>query len=238
MRRVGLAVCIGFMLSAPLWLAAQEIPAQEEQQAEPLFVRVTAYPTANLSRYDYNNDIDLYEIRVYVVLRDESMEGDVITNAVITVLNEKLEFSGELYEKRIRIAKEDLIDELGFRIVTPDGRSIQERFPIPDWLVLTSPRPAIVPSSEDLTISWEFQGFSAPVDVFAYNFKTGEEIFSRRHLAESTVTLKKDLLPEETIVRIWAMKSWLNKRFFFGEQFARGSEILVIPWSQVFIRTK
>lgn len=233
-------VVIGLALLVPVWLAAQEVPSREEPlpQVRPLFVRITIYPTANLSRYDYNNDVDLYEIRVYVELRDEASHGAVLTNAEIIVLKEKLEFTRDFYEKRIRVSRDDLLDELSFRIMVPDGRSIRETFPIPDWLVLTSPRPEIVASMQDLTVAWKYSGFSAPVDVFAYNFKTGEEICSRRHLAETSVKLGRDMLPEATIIRIWVMQSWLNKRFLSGEQFARGSEILVIPWSQVFIRTK
>jgi len=63
-------------LSALLLLAAvglcsgQEAPTQKTPRPpEPFFVRVTMYPTVSLSRYDYNNDIDLYEIRIYVELR-------------------------------------------------------------------------------------------------------------------------------------------------------------------------
>jgi hypothetical protein len=240
MRSVRLRVFVGLALLFPIWLAAQDVPAQEETppQVQPLFVRVTVYPTANLSRYDYNNDIDLYEIRVYVVLRDGSVDGDVITNAAIYVLNEKLEFTGDLYEKRFKVSKEELVKELAIRIALQEGRSLRETFFIPDWLVLTSPRPEIVPSTQDLNVTWKYSEFSAPVDLFAYNFKTGQEICSKRHLAETSSTLTHDLLPEGTIVRIWVMQSWLSKRFFFGEQFARGSEMLVIPWSQVFIRTK
>jgi hypothetical protein len=39
-------------------------------------------------------------------------------------------------------------------------------------------------------------------------------------------------------VRIYVISSWLFKRFLSGDEFVRGSEVNIIPWSQVFIRTQ
>jgi len=227
------------ILFIPLGFSGQDIPDQADvPKPEPVLLRITVYPTVNLSRYDYNNDVDLTEIRTYVELRDQGLDGPVIEDAVIKAQGEKLEFIRDHYEKRIRLAGKEQIDEMNLSIRLPDGRSISETFPLPDWLILTAPRPAVVPSTQDLKISWKYSRFDSPVDVFAYNFKTGEEICSKRHLSQNSVTLTQDKLPGSTIIRIWVMQSWLNKRFFFGDEYARGSEILVIPWSQVFIRTE
>jgi len=46
--------------------SGQEAPSRDvPKPPEPLFVRLSVYPTASLSRYDYNNDIDLYEVREF-----------------------------------------------------------------------------------------------------------------------------------------------------------------------------
>ena len=65
--------------------AGQEAPSREPARTqEPLFVRLTFYPTASLSRYDYNNDLDLYEVRAYAEIRRGSQDGPVVTDAVVT----------------------------------------------------------------------------------------------------------------------------------------------------------
>ncbi len=217
---------------------AQDVEVPEESgQPAPVFLRVTIYPTANLSRYDYNNDVDLYEIRIYVELREMSMTGDVIPDARIFLMGEALELKNGYYERRIRVVKDSLVDSAELRILIPEGRTLREKIPIPDWLVISAPRPEIRDASRDLTVRWKFLNFSAPVDIHAYNFKSGTEICAERHLRSTEKTLPADLIPPSTIVRIWVMQSWLSKRFLSGNQYAPGSEVLIIPWSQVFIRT-
>lgn len=237
MRRVWIGM-IGALLAASA-LSAQDVTAPEDlPQPSPLFLRITIYPTVNLSRYDYNNDLDLAEIRAYVELRDESQAGEVIEDARILVMGEELELKNEHFERRIRVPVDDLPLGIDFRLTVPDGRAIREEIPIPDWLILQSPKPMILDASTNITIRWMFQSFGAPVDINVYDFKSGEQIFVQQNVTGREATLPAELIPESTILRIWVMQSWLSKRFFFGPRFAPGSEILLIPWSQVFIRTR
>jgi hypothetical protein len=52
------------------------------------------------------------------------------------------------------------------------------------------------------------------------------------------VVIAAPSLPRAAIIRIYVIQSWLYKRFLGGPDYARGSEVNVIPWSQVFVRTK
>ncbi|MBE3129315.1 MAG: hypothetical protein IMZ54_01190 [Acidobacteria bacterium] len=233
------------MLSALLLLAivglcsGQEAPTQDPPKPpEPLFVRVTVYLTASLSRYDYNNDIDIYEVRVYVELRRGSQEGEAVADARVTALAQKLDYQNDLYEKRIILEKDDLPAEVEVEIAARNRPVIREKFPLSSWLVLKDPRPAVVEAGKDLPVRWRFSRFSAPVDVRAYDFKTGKEFFRRDHEADTETLVSAADLPASTIVRIYIIQSWLYKRFLAGDAYARGSEVNVIPWSQVFIRTK
>lgn len=204
----------------------------------PLFVRMTAYPTASLSRYDYNNDVDLFEIRLYVEIRLGSLEGAAIADARVTALSEKLDFHQDHYEKRVLLDKDKLPAEIDAEISLAGRPVIRERFPLPAWLVLTEPRPAVIEAGRDLAVRWRFSRFPSPVDLRAYDFRTGKEIFRRDHMEETEAVVPAAGLPASTIVRVYAVQSWLYKRFLAGEGYARGSEINVIPWSQVFVRTQ
>ena len=239
MRLRTFLVIAGICLLLSAYLRSQEIENQQEApKPDPLFIRATIYPTVNLSRYDYNNDVDLYEIRAYVQLRDKTPIGEVIDNASVYVYSQLLDFKIDHYEKRIKIPMEELVEDFELRIETQDDRVIKNTFKIPTWLIMLNPRPDIVESTQDLTIRWKFTRFGAPVDVFAYDFKTGEKLFEGLNLYSSEVTVPVKDIPESTIVRIWVMQSWLYKRFLQGPAEVPGSEIIVIPWSQVFIRTK
>lgn len=239
MKNRNILAFIGIFLLVSVCLQAQE-PESQEAPAEPdkLFVRVTIYPTANLSRYDYNNDVDLYEIRAYVELRDKTPIGELIDNAHVFVNSHLLDYKIDHYEKRIRIPKDSLTEELDLRIETQDGRRIKNTSHIPAWLIMLDPRPGIIRASGDLAINWKYTRFEAPADVFAYNFKTGEMIFEKLNLYTNEVILPARKLPESTIVRVWVMQSWLYKRYLRGSIVVPGSEIVVIPWSQVFFRTE
>ena len=232
-------VILGVCLLLNAYLQSQEIENQQQApRPNPLFVRATIYPTANLSRYDYNNDVDLYEIRAYVQLRDQTPIGEIIDNAYVYVYSQLLDFKIDHYEKRIKIPMEELVEDFEIRIETQDDRIVKHTFKIPTWLILLKPRPDIIENKQDLTVEWKFTRFEAPVDVFAYDFKTGEKLFEGLNLYSSEVRLPAKNIPESTIVRIWVMQSWLYKRFLQGPGEVPGSEIIVIPWSQVFIRTK
>ncbi len=239
MRAKCLACTALLLLALGLPGAGQDVPAQGAPGTpEPLFVRVTVYPTASLSRYDYTNDIDLYEVRVYVELRRGSQEGEAIADANVTAFSEKLDFLQDHYEKRIILEKDKLPGEAGIEIAARNRPVIKERFPLPAWLVLTEPRPAVVEPGQDLSIKWRFSRFAAPVDVRAYDFRTGIEFFRRDNAGEDETVVPAASLPASTIVRIYVIQSWLYKRFLGGNDYARGSEVNVIPWSQVFVRTK
>lgn len=237
--RIDRIVIATLILSAAVLAAGQELPAPEVlKPPEPLFVRLTFYPTASLSRYDFNNDIDLYEVRVYAVVRLGSQEGEPVEDAVVMALGEELEFHDDHYEKRVFFKKDALPDEIDVVIAAKGRARIEEKIPLPDWLVLTEPKPAIVGSDRDLAVSWRFDRFAAPVDVIGYDFRTGKEFLRRTNVAETSVVVPASEVPADTIVRIYIVQSWLYKRYLGGKDRARGSEVNIIPWSQVFVRTK
>jgi hypothetical protein len=218
--------------------AAQDTPEANAPQPKPLFVRVSIHPTVSLSRFDYNNDLDLAEIRVYVELRLGSQEGPVVPNAVVTALGRKLGWMTDHYEKRLLLEGGWRPSEIDVEITAEDRAVIKERFPIPDWLTLTEPRPAVIELGQDLKVAWSFGRFLTPVDVSAYDFRTGKAFFQKDNQAGPAVVIPAASLPPSTIVRIYILPSWLYKRFLSGEAYARGSEVTIIPWSQVFVRTK
>jgi hypothetical protein len=227
------------LLAAAVLFAAQAAPVRETPQpAEPYFVRWTVYPTASLSRYDYNNDLDVYEVRVYVELRLGSQAGEALKDAVVTSLGERLEFHDDHFEKRVIFEKGARPAEVDLEIAVKGRPVLRERQPLPDWLVLTEPRPAVIETGQDLGVHWEFDHFEAPVDILAYDFKTGKEFLRRTNEAGTSVVIPAASLPPDTIVRLYAIQSWLYKRYLDGRSYARGSEVNVIPWSQVFFRTR
>lgn len=236
LKRPALALLVLLAAALP---AAQDAPVQETPRSpEPLFVRWTVYPTASLSRYDYNNDVDLFEVRVYVELRRGSQEGEALTDAVVSSLGQRLEFHDDHFEKRIVLKPGPRPGEIDLAIGLPDRRTIKRTVPLPDWLVLKEPRPSIVEAGQDLVVSWAFDRFSAPVDVIGYDFRTGKEFLRRTNEPGVSLIVPASDLPASTLVRIYALQSWLSKRYLDGREFARGSEVNIIPWSQVFIRTK
>ena len=229
-----------FILFSGFLISAQETPPRDKPPApalDPLFVRLTFYPTASLSRYDYNNDVDLYEVRAYAEIRWKSESGEIVPDARVTILSQSLDFQKDHYEKRIVVEKEKLPSELEVAIAPADRPAIQRIYPIPFWLILLEPRPAIVDPAQDLTIKWRFSAFSAPVDVRVYDFKKGDAVINLDNMAETVTAVPADRIPESTTLRIYIISSWLLKRFLTGEEFVRGSEVNIIPWSQVFIRT-
>lgn len=231
-------VAILFLLAAGL-AAGQDQPAPDAPKPpEPVFVRLSVYPTASLSRYDYNNDVGLDELRVYVELRRGSQEGPVIADALVRSSGEKLDYVTDHYEKRIVLADGRRPAGIEVEIGVPGRAAIKEKLPLPDWLSLTEPKPAVLDPAGDLTVGWRFDRFASPVDVRAYDFKSGQEFFARDNVAGTSVVIPSSRLPGATIVRVYIITSWLYKRFLSGPDYARGSEVNVIPWSQVFVRTK
>ncbi len=224
-----------------LSLAAQNDPPRQQPAAptpDPVFIRLTFYPTASLSRYDYNNDLDLFELRAYAEIRRKSQDGEVIPDALVTVLSEELSFQTDSYEKRIKVHKEDLPEKLEVQITLAGRQPIKRTFLVPDWLILQSPVPSVIDTGADLEISWEFSSFPFPVNIRIYDFRKGNTIFDPDHIRRTEVSVPGEKLPPSTILRIYAISTWLFKRYLTGQEFARGSEIVFIPWSQVFVRTK
>jgi len=233
-------IVILFILICGFLPANQETPPQDKPPApapDPLYVRLTFYPTASLSRFDYNNDVDLYEVRAYAEIRLKSEAGEIVRDARITALSQTLDFQKDHYEKKIVVDKNRLPGEVDVLISAGEQPAIRRKFPIPFWLILLGPRPAIVDPGLDLAVKWRFSAFSAQADVRVYDFKKGNAVFELNDVGENEVTVPAGKLPGSTIVRIYIISSWLFKRFLSGEEFVRGSEVNIIPWSQVFIRT-
>ena len=231
------------LVAACVLSAAQDLPAPSTTTGspaatEPLFVRLSVYPTASLSRYDYNNDLDLYEVRVYAEIRRVSQEGPAAADARVSAFAEKLEYREDHFEKRVLFDKDKLPAEIDVEIALPGRPVIKERHPLPAWLVLTDPKPSVVETGRDLAVGWRFSRFPSPVDLRAYDFRTGKEFLRKDHVEGTEVLIPAASLPAATIVRIYAVQSWFYKRYLGGDRYARGSEINVIPWSQVFVRTK
>ena len=230
----GLLLC-----AAAVVAAAQEAPVQATPPAAPpLFIRWTVYPTASLSRYDYNNDVDQFEVRIYVEVRLGSQEGAAVPEAIVTSLGARLDFVTDHFEKRIVYEKGPRPAEVDLEVAVKDRPPLRERQPLPDWLVLTEPRPSVIETGKDLGVHWQFDRFEAPVDVMAYDFRTGKEFLRRTNQPGTSVVVPAAAVPVDTIVRLYVIQSWLYKRYLDGPAYARGSEIVVIPWSQVFFRTR
>lgn len=234
-------IIIFFFLLWGLLSAGQETPPRDKPEVpapDPLYVRLTFYPTASLSRYDYNNDVDLYEVRAYAEIRLKSEAGEVVRDARVTVLSQTLDFLKDHYEKKLIVDKANLPTEVDVLISAGERSAIRRKFPIPFWLILLEPRPAIVAPELDLTVQWSFSAFSAPVDIRIYDFKKGDAVLDLNDMGGTEVTVPTGRIPESTTLRIYVISSWLFKRFLSGEEFVRGSEVNIIPWSQVFIRIK
>ncbi len=239
MRPIRPTIAALIFLAAAALPGAQDAPVQDAPKPlEPLFVRWTVYPTASLSRYDYNNDVDLFEVRVYVEVRRGSQDGAALSDAVVTSLGEKLDFHEDHYEKRIILEPGVRPAEIDLAIALGDRRTVKRTVPLPNWLVLQEPRPSIVASGQDLVVSWSFDRFAGPVDVIGYDFRTGKEFLRRTNEPGTSLVVPAADLPGSTLVRIYILQSWLSKRYLDGREFARGSEVNFIPWSQVFIRTR
>lgn len=213
---------------------AQDI--SEERQK--VFIRAVIYPTFSLSRYDYNNDLNNTEIRAYVNLHLGSHHGEIITGADVKVNGTELEFSENNYKKRIPVKPENLPNELILDIKSPDGFVFNRTFSVPDWLVIQKPHPSIVDHNSDLTLAWSFRRFGGAVDVSAYDFNTGDDIVTLDHFTRTQTVVPAAELREDILIRILVVCSWIYKEYIKGDDIVRGSEINMVPWSQVFVRTK
>lgn len=236
MRRIGhVLLGLAVVFPAAVCMSGESQPASE---ADPIFIRLTLYPTASLSRYDYNNDVDLYEIRPYVELRSGSAYGAVISDARVTVSGSLLEFKDGQYLARIPVKREALPKDFTIRISTPDHAILEKSYPIPAWLIIEEPRPDIIDSGRDLAVRWVSTGKGGPVNLRAYDFKADKFRFNLDDVGAESAVIPADLIPQSTIIRLFVIQTWIFKRFLEDPAAARGSEINIIPWSQVFFRTK
>jgi hypothetical protein len=227
-----------FLLIIGIGITGTFMAAKQEPKQNKLYIQATIYPTFSLSRYDYNNDMNHAEIRAYIELRKNSVCGDIIDKATVMVNSEKLDFKENLYEKRINIPWENLAEEVMLKITVPEGITLERTYPIPDWLVIKSPQPSIIESSQPLLISWEFHRCPGPVKVDAYDFRTGDDLLDLDNFKENKIVIPEEKIPKKSLLRILVLHTWFYKQYIRGEQIAVGSEINMMPWSQVFIRTK
>jgi len=230
--------CILLLLIVGIGISGLYMFTQDKESPSKFYIRATIYPTFSLSRYDYNNDIDHVEIRAHIELRRDSSCGGIIDNATVLVNSENLEFKDSKYEKRIDVSKENPAEEIKLKITIPEEIALERTYPVPDWLVIKSPRPSIIDSSQPLSITWDSQRCPGPVKVDAYNFKTGDNLINLDNFKEDEIIIPGEKLPEKSLIRIMVLHSWLFKKYIRGKRIAKRSEVNFMPWSQVFIRTK
>lgn len=213
---------------------------REEPRARPdrLFIRATVYPTWSLSRYDFNNDLDMVEIRSYVELRRRGQEGPILNDARVEVNGEPLEFKGDFYEKRTAVPADALPATISLRVFAFEEQAFSREVPVPDWLVITAPQPSILEGGGDLDVAWKYRRNQAAVNVRVYDFKSGTSILQQDDLLTNRITIPAGDLPGGTTLRIYVIGSWFQKKYLEGDGLARGSEIIFMPWSQVFVRTR
>ena len=162
----------------------------------------------------------------------------MISDARVTVSGTDLEFKDGQYLARIPVKQDAFPKDFSIRIAAPERGVIEKILPLPGWLILESPRPDIVDSGQDLEVRWMSTGTGGPVNVRAYDFKSDRFRFNLDDVEAEMVVIPADTIPPSTIVRLFVITSWISKRFFEDPGAARGSEINIIPWSQVFFRTK
>jgi hypothetical protein len=209
-----------------------------EREAQKVFIRAVIYPTYSLSRYDYNNDLNNTEIRAYVNLRLGSPHGEIIPDAEVSVNGGKLPFKENNYEKRIQIDPENLAETVTLDIETPAGFSLSRTFPIPNWLVIAEPQPSILEADSGIELSWSFGNNNAAADVRVYHFRTGDEILSCDYFDKRNASIPAESIQADSLLRIYVISSWIYKKYIRGDNISKGSEMNIVPWSQVFIRTK
>ncbi len=229
-----LALCSGLTHSS-----ASAIHGSSAEIEKP-FVHVTVYPTASLSRYDYTNDVDLYEIRVYVDLRQGSPVGPVIKAAQILADERSLALEGDLYTVRIPVDRNALPNALNLTIMPSgeEGLALTNKISLPSWLIINHPRPQLIDAGQDLTVSWTFSPDGGPVDLHAYDFKNGSPRFDLEEVSAREAQLPGITITPDTVIRIFVTPTWMFKRYIRSRDVYRGSEINVIPWSQVFLRSR
>lgn len=220
-------------------LAAPQEP-EPKQECPPVFIKATLYPTLSLSRYDYNNDMNRQELRVYIELREKGIQGEPVQDAMVKVNGTLIKFDMEKkdYRQRIHLTKEDHYPrDIIIDIQRPGNCTIHSQVTFPGWLMINNPQPAVLSAKEDLKINWTFSSNHFPLILHVFDFKKNEQLYLQRKEASETVVLTNNLIPEDAIIRIWVTSEWFFKKYLRGDNIVKGSEISIMPWSQVFVRT-
>jgi hypothetical protein len=204
------------------------------------YIKLTLYPTASLSRYDYNLDLDLYEIRVYAEFRQGCATGPLLPSVLAWADGHKLAADGELYTVKYPVDRHALPQQVKVRIkpLGEEGLTIEETLGLPAWLVLTAPRPQLLEAGKDLVVSWDFSPHGGAVDLRAYNFKDGKPRYDLQEQHLSKAVVPGGIIHSTGIIRVLVTPTWMFKRYFANDALAQGLEVNVIPWSQVFLRSR
>jgi len=228
-----------------LMLATAALAAAQDQVVEPacttLFIKATFYPTFSLSRYDYDIDRNRQELRAYIELREKSIHGDVVRDASVRVNGTPIEFNAKEgdYRQRILIQKRDYFArDIRLEIDRPDGCRVHDSVRFPGWVRISTPLPEILPAGRDIPIRWAFSNNPFPLVLHVTDFKQRKRLLREPMDAEQSGALDAEKVPEDSILRIWITSDWFFKKYLRGRHVVRGSEINVMPWSQVFVRTK
>lgn len=225
-------------------LALSALAAGQEQppppEPAPLFVKATFFPTFSLSRYDYNLDRNRLELRAYIELREDGIQGEVVRDAEVWVNGEAIAFNRKHgdYRKRILLLHKDHFPrEIQLKIDRGDANMIRQTVLFPGWVKLTSPQPQILKSGKGLEINWNYSATPFPLVLNIEDTRQRRKL--RREFREpgDPLVLTEKEIPENTILRIWIATDWFFKKYLSGKYIVKGSEINVMPWSQVFLRT-
>jgi len=216
----------------------QEQPPRPEPA--PLFVKATFFPTFSLSRYDYNLDRNRRELRAYIELREDGIQGRVVPDAQVWVNGEAIVFNRKHGDYRKRILRENpnrFSREIHLRIARDEANMLNQKVVFPGWVKITSPQPQILASVNGLEINWTFSANAFPLVLNIEDTRQRRKL--RREFREpgEPLVLTEKEIPENTILRIWIATDWFFKKYLSGKYIVKGSEINVMPWSQVFLRT-
>jgi len=232
-------------LSIVLILVASTLaPGQDPPpplEHSPLFIKATIYPTFSLSRYDYNLDQNRRELRVYIELREKGIQGERVGNARVQVNGIPIEFDTRKkdYRKRIHLQHQDHFSRnILLEIKGAGGSHISEKLVFPGWVKITRPMPEILNPDRGIEIHWTFTAHEFPLMLHIDDFKNQRPLLREHREPEETGLLDKEDVPEDSVLRIWVTADWFQKKYLRGPDVVRGSEINIMPWSQVFVRTR
>ncbi|HDP94167.1 MAG TPA: hypothetical protein ENN40_02270 [Candidatus Aminicenantes bacterium] len=225
------------MIVSPV--AGQDQPAIPK--CAPLFIKATFYPTYSLSRYDYDIDRNRQELRAYIELRQGGIHGDAVRDARILVNGTPIDYNDKEkdYRRRILIQQQDNFSrDILLEIQRPDGCRIREEVNFPGWVKISDPAAKIVEINTSIPVRWTFSSHPFPLVLHIFDFKQRQKLLRRRLDPGDSAHLPQKDIPKNSILRIWITSDWFFKKYLSGKHIVRGSEINILPWSQVFVRTR